>query len=170
LQDDTVQVGVPGESKHRAGCSQRRWGAAPGFPESLGVTTRQVARLLVVCGVGNGECRGQVIQERKPRPMLAVCQLTDVRGACEAGRGSGWSALCWKCEDERGDGSGRLRMLMRGRCSRRSCLVAGALLTAIRRVPSHIHARGLSKLWLPESCRCWVPNAGWTQLEWQPLG
>ena len=62
--------------------------AAPGFPESLGVTARQVARLLVVCGVGNGKCRGQVIQERKPRPMLAVCQLTDVRGACEAGRGS----------------------------------------------------------------------------------
>jgi hypothetical protein len=74
--------------------------AAPGFPESLGVRARQVARLLVVCGVGNGECRGQLIQERKPRPMLAVCQLavsqlTDVRGACEAGRKSGWSALCW---------------------------------------------------------------------------
>ena len=27
LQDDTVQVGVSGESKHRAGCIQRRWGA-----------------------------------------------------------------------------------------------------------------------------------------------
>ena len=62
--------------------------AASGLPESLGVTARQVARLLVVCGVGNGECRGQLIQERKPRPMLAVCELTDVRGACEAGRGS----------------------------------------------------------------------------------
>jgi hypothetical protein len=71
-----------------------------------GVTT---SLLLVVCGVGNGECRGQLIQERKPRPMLAVCQLTDVRGACEAGRGSGWRALCWKCEDKRGDGSGRRR-------------------------------------------------------------
>ena len=40
-------------------------------------------RLLVVCGVGNGKCRGQVtrIQERKqlkPHLMLAVCQLTDV--------------------------------------------------------------------------------------------
>ena len=46
-----------------------------------GMTARQVARLLVVCGVGNGECRGQLIQERKPRPMLAVCQLTEDRRA-----------------------------------------------------------------------------------------
>jgi hypothetical protein len=58
-----------------------------------GKTARQVSRLLVVCGVGNWECRGQVtqIQERKqlkPRPMLAVCWLTDVRGGCEADRGS----------------------------------------------------------------------------------
>ncbi len=94
-----------------------------------GMTARQVARLLMVCGVGNGECRGQVtrIQERKTRPMLAVCQLKDVRGGCEAGRGSGWRALCWKGEDERGDGSGRRRMLIRGRWSqsRRSCLTAG---------------------------------------------
>ena len=54
--------------------------AAPGFSGSLGVTARKVARLLVVCGVGNEACRGQVIQERKSRPMLAVCQLTDARG------------------------------------------------------------------------------------------
>ena len=27
LQDDTVQVGVSGESKHRVGCIQRRWSA-----------------------------------------------------------------------------------------------------------------------------------------------
>jgi hypothetical protein len=46
------------------------------------LTARQVAQLLVVCGVGDGECRGQVIQERRPRPMLAVCQFMDVRGAC----------------------------------------------------------------------------------------
>ena len=57
------------------------------------MTVRQVTRLLLVCGVWNGECRGQVtwILERKhvkPRSMLAVCLLTDVRGACEAGRGS----------------------------------------------------------------------------------
>ncbi len=50
-----------------------------------GMMARQVVRLLVVCGVGNGKCRGQVIQiqerkQLKPRPMLAVCQLTDVRG------------------------------------------------------------------------------------------
>jgi hypothetical protein len=60
-----------------------------GLPESLGVAARQVVRLLVVCGVGNGKSRrGQVIQERKPRQMLAECQLTDVRGASEACRGS----------------------------------------------------------------------------------
>ena len=120
-----------------------------------------------MCGFGNGKCRGQLIQERKPLWMLSVCQLTvcqltDVRGACEAGRGSRWRALCWKCEDESGDDSGRRRMLMRGRCSRSSRLVADALLTAIRRVPCHSHARGLSEVWLPESCQCWVPNAGWT--------
>ena len=88
-----------------------------------GMTARQVARLLVVRRVGNGECRGQVtrIQERKPRPMLAVCQLTDVRGACGASRGIGWRALCWKGEDERGDSSRRRRMLIRGRWPRRSC-------------------------------------------------
>ena len=84
------------------------------------MTARQVARLLVVYGVGNGECSGQVtrIQERKPSSKLAVCQLKDVRGACEAGRGVGWRALCWKGEDERGDGSGRRRILIRGRWSR----------------------------------------------------
>ena len=57
------------------------------------MTVRQVTRLLLVCGVWIGECRGQVtwILERKhvkPRSMLAVCLLTDVRGVCEAGRGS----------------------------------------------------------------------------------
>ena len=83
-----------------------------------------------------------------------------------------------------GDVQGRQRELMqrtllemRGRTRRRlgeaqdadegemfpeSCLAAGSLLTTIRRVPSHSHARGLSELWIPESCRCWVPNAGWT--------
>ena len=79
----------------------------------LMLTARQVAHLLVVCGVGDGECRGQVIQERKPRPMLAECQLTDVRTdvreVCEAGRGGRWRALRWKSRDEVGDGSGRRR-------------------------------------------------------------
>jgi hypothetical protein len=31
-----------------------------------------VVHLLVVCEVGDGECRGQVIQERKPHPMVEV--------------------------------------------------------------------------------------------------
>ena len=58
-----------------------------------GMTVRQVTPLLLVCRVWNGKCRGQVtwILERKhvkPRSMLAVCLLTDVRGVCEAGRGS----------------------------------------------------------------------------------
>jgi hypothetical protein len=30
---------------------------------------------------------------------------------------------------------------------------------AIRRVSSHSHSKGLSERWLPELCRCWVPNA-----------
>jgi hypothetical protein len=234
-----------------------------------GMTARQVARLLVVCGVGNGKCRGQVIriQERKrlkPRPMLAVRQLTDVRGGCERqrqrmestlleGRGRARRRLGEAQDADQGemvtqvmpDGGrnqsggvrapresgrdseasralaggvrgreremqgpgdpgeeatpdarsvsahgraggvrgrqrelmGRTLLEMRGRArrrlgeaqdadegefSRRSCLVAGAQLTAIGRVPSHSHARGLSELWIPESCRCWVPNAGWT--------
>jgi hypothetical protein len=59
--------------------------------------------LLVVCGVGDGECRGQVIQERKPHPMVEVCQLTDVRGECAVGRGGRWRALLWKGGNERGD-------------------------------------------------------------------
>jgi hypothetical protein len=106
LQGDAVQVGVPWEGKNRAGCSQRRRDAVQEVKEGsrgsrggklhLMLTARQVAHLLVVCGVGDGECRGQVIQKRRPRPMLAVCQFTDVRGACEAGRGGRWRALRWK--------------------------------------------------------------------------
>ena len=34
LQDDTVQVGVSGESKHRAGCIQQRWGAVQKVKDS----------------------------------------------------------------------------------------------------------------------------------------
>jgi hypothetical protein len=68
--------------------------------------------LLVVCGVGDRECRGQVIQERKPRPMLAVRQLTDVQGACAAGRVGTRRELRRKVGDECGDASGRSRMLI----------------------------------------------------------
>ena len=80
--------------------------------------------------------------------MLAVCQLTDVRGACEAGRGSGWRALCWKGEDERGDGSGRRRMLIRGRWSRRSCLTAGVTSLAASGLPESlgVTARQVARL------------------------
>ena len=38
-----------------------------------GMTARQVVRLLLVCGVGNGECRGQVLvnakDEREGKPV-----------------------------------------------------------------------------------------------------
>jgi|LauGreDrversion2_3_1035106.scaffolds.fasta_scaffold35257_1 hypothetical protein len=81
----------------------------------LMLSARQVAQVLMMCGVENGECRGQVTQERKPRPMLVVCQITDVREVCEAGRGGRWRAFCWNCRwkggDDRGDGSGRHWML-----------------------------------------------------------
>jgi hypothetical protein len=36
-----------------------------------------------------------------PGPMLVVCQVTDVREVCEAGRGAKWRALHWKGGDER---------------------------------------------------------------------
>jgi hypothetical protein len=78
----------------------------------LMLTARQVAvHLLVVCGVGDGECRAQVTQERKPHPMVEVCQLTDVRGECAVGRGGRWRALFWKGGDVRGDDSWRSRTL-----------------------------------------------------------
>ena len=59
----------------------------------------------------DGECRAQVTQERKPHPMVEVCQLTDVRGECAVGRGGRWRALFWKGGDVRGDDSWRSRTL-----------------------------------------------------------
>ena len=44
-----------------------------------------------------------------------------------------------------------------------SCLVADAQLMTIRRVPSNSLARGLSELWLPEWCWCWVQIVGLLQ-------
>ena len=64
----------------RAG-NQGRGQVIKGRKLHLILTARQVTHLLVVTEVWDGECKGQVIQERKPHPMLVVCQLKDVLGS-----------------------------------------------------------------------------------------
>ena len=80
-------------------------------------------RRAVICDV--------CIQERKPHPMVEVCQLTDVLRECDVGRGGRWRAIFWKGRDDRCNDSWRSRMLMRGRWSRRSCLATGGTCLAV---------------------------------------
>jgi hypothetical protein len=109
-QDASSDAGVP--------CRKSRTGAGDQGDdgEANGVRGRERG----MQGPGDSD-----LGEEATPDARSVSALADVRVGCEAGRGSGWRALCWKGEDERSDGSGRRRMLIRGRWSRRSCLEVG---------------------------------------------
>ena len=103
----------PTTQECRAG-NQGRGQVIKGRKLHLILTARQVTHLLVVTEVWDGECKGQVIQERKPHPMLVVW-------VCEIGTGGRWRALQWKGGEDKI--SGRSRMMIWERMSHRSCLV-----------------------------------------------